>query len=241
MALTSPEIVEMPADTAVGAMPHFQLIVDWAKAETAGLTDAQLDFDSQDPNREWMWWSIRRQISHIAWVSLIFAKRRCGHLLFPDGNVPNPIVWEDHHQGKTMKYDRVLDESKFWQLDDLLDKLQLGTDWLRRTVEEHTIEQLRETKASRPATNFWAEAITTIPRGAERDPVETNIVHYTLEGSLWMVFYENASHLRTVQRLKQAQGLRAAVELPRTGYLRIDHYWGDTDASGPNIVYEQAE
>ena len=50
-----------------------------------------------------------------------------------------------------------------------------------------------------------------------------------------MVFYELLSHVRTIQRLKTYQGLETKVELPRVGYLRLPHYWGDTNENGPGM------
>ena len=77
--------------------------------------------------------------------------------------------------------------------------------------------------------------ITTLARGAAPDADDDRLITYDLEGSLWMVFYEQLSHVRTIQRLKLHQGLPLAVELPRVGYLRLPHYWGDTDENGPDM------
>ena len=129
----------------------------------------------------------------------------------------------------------VLDEDLFWQVPDLLDKLALGVSWLERVVVEQPIEVLRADLTSVHATHFWVYATSTLPRGVEFDPDAPEKLRYTLEASLWMVFYEILTHIRTVQRLKRHQGLRLAVELPRVGYLRLPEYWGDTDANGPSM------
>ena len=99
MTLVDHDIVEMPESPATGAMPPYRRLVDWVRAETDGLTSDQLDFDDTSADNEWMWWSIRRQVSHIAWDALVFTHRRCGHLLWPDGDEPEPIVWRHHHLG----------------------------------------------------------------------------------------------------------------------------------------------
>jgi hypothetical protein len=233
MALVDPAILEMPADPALGAMPHYPHLWHWLRAEVEGLDADQLDFDDHDPGREWMWWSIRRQVSHIAWDSLVFTHRRCAGLLWPDGEEPEPIVWAHHHLGPQMRYDRVLDEERYWELPDLFDKLAIGLGWLERVVTEQPIETLRATQASIRGTYFWRYVITTLPRGAGEDPERPGYLRYDLEGSLWMVFYEMLAHIRTVQRLRLAQGLGTAVDLPRVGYLRLPEYWGDTEANGP--------
>jgi hypothetical protein len=235
MAFVSADIVEMPDDSSVGAMPPYRLLHGWLTDEVSGLSDDQFDFDDTHPDREWMWWSIRRQISHIAWDSLMLPWRRCGDLLWPNGDVPEPIVWSDHQLGPKAKWDRVLDEIKFWEVSDLLAKLDLGLSWLERVVAEQSIETLRATTKTVTATHFWAYVITTLPRGAVQHADDPGSITYDLEGTLWMGFYEMLTHIRTVQRLKIAQGLEPAVELPRVGYLRLPEYWGDTEAGGPSM------
>lgn len=235
MAPVDRQILEMPEDGAAATMPHYPHLGSWIAAEVDGLSAEALDFDDRSPEREWMWWSIRRQVSHVAWDSLVFTHRRCAPLLWPDGDDPAPIVWEHHHLGPSMKFDRVLDEDLYWDVPDLLDKLAVGISWLERVVTENSIETLRSTVESVRGTEFWRYVIQTLPRGAAVDPERDGYIRYDLEGSLWMVFYEILAHIRTVQRLKEAQGLRAAVDLPRVGYLRLPEYWGDTDANGPSM------
>lgn len=235
MTLVDHAIVEMPEDPASGAMPPYRRLVGWAVAEVDGLTPEQLDFDDTSPEREWMWWSIRRQVSHMAWDALVFTHRRCGALLWPDGDEPEPVVWEHHHLGPKMKYDRMLDEELFWEVPDLIAKLETGIGWLEQVVNDHSIKQLRADVTSVRGTNFWSYVITTLPRGAKHDPDRPGYLRYDLEGSLWMVFYEMLSHIRTIQRLKLHQGIPLVNKLPRVGYLRLPEYWGDTDANGPSM------
>ncbi len=235
MALVKPSIVEMPEDPSIGAMPPYRRLLDWVAVEVDGLTDEQLDFDDASPDKEWMWWSIRRQVSHIAWDALVFTHRRCASLLWPDGDDPEPIVWKDHHFGPDARFDRVLDEDLYWAIPDLIEKMAVGIGWLERVVAEQSIETLRADVTSIRATHFWKYVITTLPRGAGDDPDRPGNIRYDLEGSLWMVFYEQLAHIRTIQRLKLVQGLPLAQELPRVGYLRLPEYWGDTDANGPSM------
>ena len=100
---------------------------------------------------------------------------------------------------------------------------------------EQSIETLRATSKTVTATHFWAYVITTLPRGAVQHADDPGSITYDLEGTLWMGFYEMLAHIRTVQRLKVAQGLEPTVELPRVGYLRLPEYWGDSAASGPSM------
>lgn len=238
MSRIDPNILEMPQDPEVGAMPYYPHLFAWVTAEVSDLTDAQLDFDDRHPDREWMWWSIRRQVSHMAWASLVFPHWRCAALLWPDGDEPAPIVWKHQHLGPEMKYDRRLDEDLFRQLPDLLEKLELGLSWLERVVTEQSIETFRSTVVSVRGTHFWRYVIRTLPRGAADDPTRAGYIRFDLEGSLWMMFYETLVHIRTIQRLKLHQRLPLEVELPRVGYLCLPEYWGETDRSGPDIGRE---
>jgi hypothetical protein len=227
--------IEMPEDPASGLMPPYRRLVEWTEAEVAGLTQRQLDFDNLSPETEWMWWSIRRQVSHIAWDALVFPHRRCAHLLWPDGDDPEPVVWKHHHLGPEMKYDRLLDEDLYWEVPDLIAKMSIGIGWLEQVVADRSIEELRADVTSVRGTYFWQYVITTLPRGAGSDGEKPGFLSYTLEASLWMVFYEQLSHIRTIQRLKEHQGLAAAVPLERVGYLRLPEYWGETNDNGPSM------
>ncbi|MFN0091265.1 MAG: hypothetical protein ACKVWR_13515 [Acidimicrobiales bacterium] len=235
MAQVDPAVVEMPSSLAAGLMPPYARLAEWMSAEVAGLGDSELDFCSTDPTREWMWWSIRRQVSHVAWDALVFSHRRCAPLLWPDGNEPEPISWRAAHLGPDATADRLLDEARHHDLGELLDLFELGLSWLERVVAEQPIDALRANVTSVRGTWFWQYVIQVLPRGAGADPDRPGFIRYTLEASLWMVFYEVLAHIRTVQRLKAAQGLAAAVELPRVGYLRLPEYWGDADRNGPSF------
>src|SRR6266704_253743 len=153
----------MHPDLRIVIWPDYQEFYRWLCQEVDGLTDAELDFDSHDPAQEWMWWSIRRQVSHMAWDLLIVMYRRCHMFLWPDGNVPTPIRWEDHRLG-SMKYDRVLDERLFWRLEVLLDKVKLGVDWATQVVTTVPVETLRATTSRHRGTPFWRHVIQVLPR-----------------------------------------------------------------------------
>ena len=225
----------MHDDPSIVVWPDYDQFRLWLEDEVDGLTDTQLDFDSQDPELEWMWWSIRRQVSHVAWVFLVVMRRRCHTFLWPDGNIPTPIRWEDHHM-PNMKSDRRLDETRHWEMEDLLDKVRLGTRWAAQVVGTVPVETLRATQSVHRATAFWQHVIQLLPRGANHEPGDPGRIRYTLEGSLWMLYWEVVAHLFTIQRLKQAQGVAARVDIPRTGYLTLPEYTGESAQAAPGFV-----
>ena len=86
-------------------------------------------------------------------------------------------------------------------------------------------------------TPFWQQVIQALPRGAWIDPHDANFIYYTLEGSLWMLYYEVLTHLYTIQRLKRAQGLEPGCVLPRVGYLTLPEYTGETASAGASLCH----
>jgi hypothetical protein len=225
----------MHPDPAVVSWPDYQAFYHWLDAEIHGLSDAQLDFDNHDPAQEWMWWSIRRQVSHMAWDLLMVMYRRCHLFLWPDGNIPTPIRWEDHRLS-SMQFDRRLDETVYWDIATLLEKVQLGVDWATQVVTTVPVHTLRATQSTHRGTLFWRHVIQVLPRGAWVDAHDPTLIHYTLEASLWMLYWEVLTHLFTIQRLKHVQGLPTRVTIPRVGYLTLPEYTGETVHAAPAFV-----
>lgn len=58
--------VTVHSDPMVVSWPDYSEVYNWLCQEVKKLSDAQLDFDCQAPEQEWMWWSMRRQVSHVA-------------------------------------------------------------------------------------------------------------------------------------------------------------------------------
>jgi hypothetical protein len=135
-----------------------------------------------------------------------------------------------------MKFDRCLDETLYWELEVLLDKVKLGVDWATQVVTTVPVETLRATHSVHTGTPFWRHVMQVIPRGAWIDEQDPRRFHYTLEASLWMLYWEVLTHLYTIQRLKRAQGLTPYVNVPRVGYLILPEYTGETAHPGPGFV-----
>jgi hypothetical protein len=107
-----------------------------------------------------------------------------------------------------------------------LDKVQRGVDWPTQVVTTVPVNTLWATASRHRGTPFWRHVIQVLPRGAWVDADGPQFMHFTLEGSLWMLYYEVLTHLCTIQRLKRAQGLPTRVVLPRVGYLTFPEYIG---------------
>src|SRR5262245_46460602 len=73
--------------SALTLFPGLQDLVPWYRAEVHGLTEAQLDFAAPAPAPEWLWWSIRRQASHMARVCFLWLFVIWGDRLW-DGHPP---------------------------------------------------------------------------------------------------------------------------------------------------------
>ena len=98
------------------------------------------------------------------------------------------------------------------------------------------VDTLRATVSRHRGTPFWQHVIQVLPRGAWVAVQDPRFMHFTLEGSLWMLYYEVLTHLYTIQRLKRAQDLPTRVVLPRVGYLTLPEYTGEATVPGPSFV-----
>ena len=135
-----------------------------------------------------------------------------------------------------MKSDRRLDEEQHWEIGELLDKVKLGIGWATQVVGTVPVETLRATQSVHRATAFWKHVIQVLPRGANVEPGAPDRIRYTLEASLWMLYWEVLAHLFTIQRLKHAQGLSSQVTIPRVGYLTLPEYTGESEEAAPGFV-----
>ena len=203
--------------------------------EIEGLTDAQLDWD--DASEEWSLWSIRRQISHVALAYFFWLSKAWGKILWPADPPADPVDFS-----KAGIYDRRLDEEKFWRLEDLVPKFDEAFALAARAIEGRSDEEQHRLVLGRkfrpdmmmgesdlPVCRFWAYAGTFHMDGLEQDPEEETAFTFSLAGMARHLYWEGLTHLRTVQRLKAAQGLALAVQIEREGYLIDPFFWGPGD------------
>jgi len=183
--------------------------------EVEGLTDEQLDFESD--RWEWSKWSIRRNLSHLAYGDFRWLIVRWGDQLFPGG----PPDIEDLDSIVSSPFDRRLDETRYWALADILKKLREGLDLSRSILSRETVASIQEKELPNPRAGLWASFSNAHPRGVRPDPDNQGQVLISLEATFRRRYYEYITHLYNIQRLKRAQGLPARVQIPFEGYWAL--------------------
>lgn len=203
--------------------PQFQQeIYDMYRQELEGLTDEQLDFESD----QWGWsqWSIRRNVSHVASGDFRWFLVRWGENLFTEG-LPEIDDWEGIIESP---YDRRLDESKYWEMDSILAVLRKSMDFACTILAAQTVDSMRS-KELRSTVGGQLNWLLAHPTGVREDPSDPPNGYITLEATFRHRYFEYLTHLFNIQRLKKAQGLEARVEIPFVGY----HALPDWDRSEP--------
>ncbi len=209
---------------ATELFPQFQgQIYDMVVSEVAGLTDAELDFESD--RWEWSKWSIRRNLSHLASGDLRWLWSRWGKQLFPEG-LPNG---EELDALLESPHDRRLNESKYWEPEVILAKLRQGLDLCCLVLSAETVGSLQSKETETPSDAMWALNPEIFRSGIRKDPGDSSRVYMSLEATFLHRYYEYIAHLNNIQRLKKAQGLEPATEIPFEGYWALP----DWDRSEP--------
>ena len=160
-------------DTTPGneVFPQFGSLLDLVAPEVEGLTDEQLDWDSEQ--WEWARWSIRRQVSHMASFIPGWLLRQWGSRLFPDGFeeldelqelVPEPA------EGIV----RWLDETEYRDIDDILVRLDKALALARYVLSRETLGSMKVKEVPRPNTPpHWPQFVKVHPRGVRWHETET--------------------------------------------------------------------
>ena len=183
--------------------------------EIQGLTEAQLDFESD--RWEWSKWSIRRNVSHIASGDFRWLLLRWGNVLFPRGL---PDVGNLDSLAAS-PHDRRLDETLYWDMESILEKLRAGQALCQMVLSGETVGSLHSKEIENEHSAQWELFAQAHPRGVGRDPSDSSKGYITLEATFRHRYFEITTHLYNIQRLKRAQGLAAKVDLPFEGYWAL--------------------
>ena len=203
--------------------PEYATLYDLISREVEGLSDEQLDWDSEA--WEWSKWSIRRQLSHMSSLIYRWLLLRWGDTLFPEGD-----HGVDDVQGiANSDHDRRMDEDRYWELPAILDALRGGIDLAQQVLADRSVRFLRSHTIRRADQSAQQLMMAKAhPSGATpTDEPDTSLI--TLEWTMRHIYFEETTHLYNIQRLKRAQGLQTAVEVPRVGYWVVDG-WDRSEA-----------
>ncbi len=184
-------------------------------SEVQDLTDDQLDFESD--RWEWSKWSIRRNLSHIASGDFRWFWGRWGEELFPDGLADSREI----EAILDSPYDRRSGESKFWALDDILGTLRKGLDFAWSVLSRETVGSIRTREIENDDSELWSGIRQANYTGIRLKPNHPGRIYLSLEATFRHRYFEHITHLYNIQRLKRAQGLLPAADIPMEGYLAL--------------------
>lgn len=207
-------------DSAVALFPQFgDKLYFMAFDELSDLTDESLDFTSE----RWGWsqWSIRQNLSHMAFGPYNWFWGRWKEILFP-GGLPNGRELDDL---LNLARDRQLDAEKYWELNDLLAKLRESLNFGKTILESETVGSCKSKAIEVDGTKMWIGLIESGYGGITLDNHNAERMHVTLEATFRHRYFEHITHLYNIQRLKKAQGLPTKIEIPIEGYLALP--WWD--------------
>ncbi|MBT3352001.1 MAG: hypothetical protein HOC91_00815 [Nitrospinaceae bacterium] len=204
--------------------PEYPEIPGMIKREIQDINDEQMDATHLE--KSWGAWSIRQQVSHIAYAHYRWFLDIWGVALFGD-NPPREKTLLD-----TGGADRLLDPKRFHEKQDLLAAVQDASDLAWEILGNENLRSLREKVQSRhiPEDHQWSTGdglkewtenivMKSHPRGFWRDENNSDLYHYDLEQTFRHVLWEAYAHLKTIQAHKQALGLSVQVDIPVVGYL----------------------
>ncbi len=208
---------DLPNDApATNLFPQFNdQLYQMISLEVQDLTDAQLDFESD--RWDWSKWSIRRNLSHMASGDFRWFWTRWGEELFPEGLANSREI----EALLDSPYDRRLDESKFWAVDDILGILRKGLDFAWSVLSSETVGSMRSQEIESADNELWSGIRQANYTGIRLKPNHPGRIYISLEATFRHRYFEHITHLYNVQRLKRAQGLAPVADIPMEGYLAL--------------------
>ena len=201
---------------ATELFPEFNGVYELIASEIDGLSDEQLDFDS---NRwEWSSWSIRRQVSHMASLIYRWLLVRWGNELFPDGN--HGVTDVDGLAQSA--FDRRMDENRYFEIPVIMDKLRESLELAQSVLASRSVGWMRAKSIKASPFGQWELMRQVHPTGVTIFEDGSNEMSISLEATFRHMYFEEITHLYNVQRLKRAQGLAAVATLPQVGYWMLE-------------------
>ena len=204
------------SDTAPGTtlFPNIGNFHSMMSQELAGLTDAQLDFTSD----QWAWaeWSIRRNTSHVSSGGLRWMLGRWAEADLAEGMELPEDAMEIVNSGA-----RWLDEEKYHSVESILVKLKESLDLCEAVLAKQTVGSMRAMELPWSNTGQAAQMGQAHTDGRRLDPADAEKAFINLEYTFRHLWFEGLTHLYNIQRLKRAQGLTPAVQLPNEGYHTV--------------------
>ena len=205
-----------PDAPATHLFPAFEnKIYQMVKEEVTELDAKSLDYESQQWN--WSKWSIRRNLSHIASGDYRWLWERWGKTLFPSGLDRGSYIDDLLNS----PYDRRLDETKYWELDTLLDKLKESLVFAQGILERETVKSCRSREIQVNMGGNWTALKDAGFRGIRSDDTDSEKYLITLEMTFVHRYFEYIAHTYNIQRLKLAQGIAVYNMVPVEGYLAL--------------------
>jgi hypothetical protein len=214
---------ELSPGSALTLVPGVTDLGPWYRLEVQGLTEAQWDFAAPAPAPEWLWWSIRRQASHMArvcflWWFVIWGDRLWEGHPPPVQDLPGILNRPPAGQPSTSQ----LDPATYQTMDAILARLDEGLVLTQKVLARHTVAQAQQrTTMLTPAPHvqpLMGLLQQAHPQGFTPSPTDATQWIVSLEGTGRHLYFEGLTHLSNIQRLKRAQGLSTCVDLPRVGY-----------------------
>jgi cytoskeletal protein CcmA (bactofilin family) len=225
--------VGLPPEGESPSIPDFNELYRMVEKELKGLTDAQLDFSTDSPN--WAQWSIRRQVSHMSNSVFLWLVGRWREILWVNREPePELVKISEGEHG----HDRMLDPEEYRDIKTLLKMLRRSHDLILEIVSRETAQSIRDKQlvltlppdarlgtSEESAHDLWLKFKEAHTDGISQDPDDPRTWIITLEAKIRHLYYEHLAHARTIQRLKELQGLNSKVTLTRVGYLTFEEFW----------------
>ncbi len=225
--------VGLPPEGESPSIPDFNELYHMVEKELKGLTDAQLDFSADSPT--WAQWSVRRQVSHMSNSVFLWLVGRWRKILW-ENREPEPELVAVSEGGHG--YDRMLDPEKYRDIKTLLKMLQRAYELIFEIASRESAQSIRDKQlvltlppdaklgtSDESAHELWLRLKEAHLDGIAQDPDDPLTWVFTLEAKIRHLYYEHLAHLRTIQRLKELQGLKTKVTLSRVGYLSFEEFW----------------